>query len=106
MNTTAIRYLSALTIFLLAVPLGAVTEQGTDTDGDVYQVQLLGSGNVVSSSLSNMQVSGTNAATILSITVQQIVGDGQVNVSSLTTGGSNLGTLRIAGDLGNLACGS
>ncbi len=107
MNSIASPYcLLILSLLLLTAPALAIVEQGTDTDGDVYQVQLLGVGNIASSSLTAMQVAGTNAGTMISVTVKQIIGDGKVNVSSFSTGGSDLGTLRISGDLGDLACGA
>lgn len=93
-------------IIFMGVPASATVElQGSDTDGDVYQIKLSSSGTIIDPNLTSLTLSGTTLSSALSVTVLVTIGDGKVNVASLNTSGRKLGKLTIEGDLSNLQCG-
>ncbi|KPK74596.1 MAG: hypothetical protein AMJ79_13665 [Phycisphaerae bacterium SM23_30] len=78
---------------------------GIETDGDEYEIRILGAGAILDGSLENLTVSGTNMNSILQVTVKTPVADGLLEVGQVDTGGSNLGRLWVQGDLGALMVG-
>jgi len=83
--------------------------EGVDADGDVYQVRLMGPGAITDGSLEDLVVAGTTMRSRLWVTVGDLetgpVGDGQVDVASLRTSGSDLGRLEVEGNVGRLDAG-
>lgn len=92
---------------LMGVILGwnLTAKAAVDSDGDEYQLRLIGQGNIVSADPANIILAGTSLASSFSLTVTHVAGDGLVNVANLTTNGADLGIVSIDGDLGSLQIG-
>ena len=82
------------------------TVVGTDSDGDEYRILLSGPGSIESGAdLESMVLADTTAGSSLRVSVAKTVGDGRVNVGGLDSGGADMGSVDIAGDLGGLNVG-
>lgn len=75
---------------------------GAEVDGDLYEIELTGAGNIANVDLASIALTGTNSSSKLTVRVTEINGDGLVAVGHINTSLSNMGRLMVEGDLGAL----